>query len=118
MKRILTVKNRQKMVAGLRKYIKEVLSQEDYIKTFADCAREARRTQCYKGQMLTGEKVADWLRGLPLGTEYMTYNIVNMLLDMVNIKREDFDRGVYQEDSYDLDCFYWSSLGWIIYSKA
>lgn len=114
---VLTQKNRRKLYAGLKKYLNEVLQDEEYTNTMEKLKADAVRVQCYPASpYLTSKKCADYLRGLPISTEYVTYNIVGMLLSMVNLNIEDFNNGLYVEDDFDLDNFYWDYLGCIIYS--
>ena len=115
-KHVLTEKNRRKLYAGLKKYLLEVLQDEEYIDTMEKLKADVIRVECYPASPnLTSKKCSEYLRGLPISTEYITYNIVNMLLSMVNISRVEFDNGLYVEDIYDLDDFYWNCLGCIIY---
>lgn len=114
---VLTQKNRRKLYAELKKYLNEVLQDEEHTNTMEKLKADAVRVQCYPASpYLTSKKCADYLRGLPISTEYVTYNIVDMLLSMVNIRREDFNNGLYVEDDFDLDNFYWDCLGYIVYS--
>lgn len=116
-KHVLTQKNRRKLYTELKKYLNEVLQDEEYINTMEKLKADAIRVECYPASPnLTSKKCEDYLRGLPISTEYLTYNIVNMLLSMVNINRTDFDNGLYVEDIYNLDNFYWDCLGCIVYS--
>ena len=116
-KHVLTVKNRRKIYTGLKKYLNEVLQEEEYTNTMEKLKADAIRVECYPASpYLTSKKCSNYLKGLPINTEYVTYNIVDMLLSMVNINRVDFDNDLYIEDSYDLDAFYWDCLGSIIYN--
>ena len=116
-KHVLTQKNRRKLYSELKKYLNEVLQDETYINTMEKLKADVIRVECYPASpRLTGKKCSDYLRGLPIGTEYVTDKIVNMLLSMVNINSADFDNGLYVEEDYDLDQFYWNCLGCIIYS--
>lgn len=116
-KHVLTEKNRRKIYSELKKYLQEVLQDEEYINTMEKLKADVIRVECYAASpRLTSKKCTDYLQGLPIGTVYITHFIVNMLLSMVNISREDFDRGLYVEDAYDLDQFYWNCLGCIIYN--
>ena len=115
-KHVLTQKNRRKLYAGLKKYLLEVLQDEEYIDTMEKLKADVIRVECYPASpSLTSRKCSEYLRGLLISTEYFTDNIVNMLLSMVNISRVEFDSGLYVEDIYDLDDFYWNCLGSIIY---
>ena len=116
-KHVLTQKNRRKLYVELKKYLNEVLQDEEYINTMEKLKADVIRVECYPASpRLTIKKCSEYLRGLPISTEYVTDKIVNKLLCMVNINRTDFDKGLYVEDNYDLDCFYWVCLGSIIYS--
>lgn len=114
---ILTQKNIKKLYAGLKKYLNEVLQDEEYINTMEKLKADVIRVKCYPvSPYLTNKKCSEYLRGLPISTEYVTYNIVDMLLSMVNLSIEDFNNGLYVEDAFDLDTFYWNCLGYIVYS--
>lgn len=115
-KHVLTQKNRRKLYTELKKYLNEVLLDEEYTDTMEKLKADAVRVECYLASpVLTSKKCSEYLRGLPVSIEYITYNIVNMLLSMVNINRTDFDNDLYIEDDYDLDNFYWDCLGCIVY---
>lgn len=114
---VLTQKNRRKLYVELKKYLNEVLQDEEYINTMEKLKADVIRVQCYPASpYLTRKKCAEYLRGLPVNTEYLTQNIVDMLLSIVNINREDFNNGLYIENMHVLDDFYWHCLGCIIYS--
>ena len=118
-KQFLTMKNREKLEAFLTDYLKEVFSDEEYITDFKKAYDEAYRVEIYGNRcFLTSGYIADWLMGLPLGTEYMTYNIVCMLLKAVT-GLEDYNQlENYSENEYTLDCYYWETLGRIILKEA
>lgn len=116
-KHVLTKKNRRKLYTGLKKYLNEVLQDEEYTNTMEKLKLDAVRVECYQASpFLSVRKCSKYLRGLPINTEYLTHKIVNLLLSMVNISRVDFDNGFYIEDIYDLDEFYWDCLGYIVYN--
>ena len=74
-KQFLTEKNRKKLEAFLTDYLKEVFEEEEYITDFKKAYEEAYRVEIYGNRrFLTDKYISDWLRGLPLGTEYATYN--------------------------------------------
>lgn len=118
-KQFLTMKNREKLEAFLVKYLKEVFSDEEYITDFKKAYDEAYRVELYGNRhFLTTDLVSDWLRGLPISVEYMTYNIVCMLLKAVT-GIEDYNQlDNYSENDYTLDCYYWETLGRIILREA
>ena len=114
---VLTQKNIRKLYVGLKKYLNEILQDEEYINTMEKLKADVIRVKCYPvSPRLTNKKCSEYLRGLPISTEYVTYNIVDMLLSMVSLNIEDFNNGLYVEDAFDLDNFYWDCLGYIIYS--
>lgn len=116
-KHVLTKKNRRKLYTELKKYLNEVLRDEEYTNTMEKLKLDAIRVECYQASpFLSVRKCSKYLRGLPINTEYLTHKIVNLLLSMVNISRVDFDNGFYIENIYDLDEFYWDCLGYIVYS--
>ena len=118
-KQFLTMKNREKLEAFLTDYLKEVFSDEGYITDFKKAYEEAYRVEIYGNRhFLTSGYIADWLRGLPLGTEYITYNIVCMLLKAVTGSENYKQIENYLEEDYDLDCYYWETLGEIILRNA
>lgn len=118
-KKFLTIKNKEKLEAFLTDYLKEVFSDEEYITDFKKAYAEAYRVEVHGARhCLTPEYIADWLRGLPLGTEYVTYNIVCMLLKAVTGSEDYTQLENYSEDDYALDCYYWETLGKIIFTEA
>lgn len=115
-KKFLTLENKRKLESFLTKYLKEVSSEEENIKDFKE---EASRVELYGNRhFLTAELVSDWLRGLPISIEYRTYNIVCMLLKVVTGIEDYKQLENYLEDDYDLDCYYWETLGRIILRKS
>ena len=118
-KQFLTKKNREKLEAFLTSYLKEVFSDEEYITDFKKAYFEAYRVEIYGNrQLLTFGYIADWLRGLPLGTAYLTHNIVCMLLKAVTGSEDYSQLDNYSENDYVLDCYYWETLGRIILREA
>lgn len=116
-RKFLTVERKRKMTEFLRGYLMEVLEEEEYLDTLGKCREEARRVECYGRRILTPALVSDWLRGLPIGCDYMTYKICIMLLKSVGMNEEDMSKfgTVWTEDIVDVDTFYWNTLGRIIY---
>ena len=118
-KQFLTEKNREKLEAFLTDYLKEVFSDEEYITDFKKAYEEAYRVEIYGNRrFLTNKYISNWLRGLPLGTEYATYNIICMLLNAVTGSTDYNQLDNYSEDDYKLDCYYWETLGKIILREA
>ena len=117
MKHFLTQKNQKIVARELKNYLLDVLKEEEYLNTLKKCYKDAQRVKCYGNHTtLTVKDVDDWLRGLPLATEYVTYNICKMLFSFVGLNY-DTDADRFQEDSYDLDCYYWHILAVWIYSS-
>ena len=118
-KQFLTMKNREKLEAFLTDYLKEVFKDEEYITDFKKAYDDAYRVEIYGNRhFLTSGYIADWLRGLPLGTEYITYNIICMLLKAVTGSADYSQLENYSEDDYALDTYYWETLGRIILREA
>lgn len=121
MRTFLTKRNRGLMEKALKSYLLEVLEDSECLGTLADCRRDAERVQCYGGRPLTPHMIADWLRGLPLSTVFTTYNICVMLMGFAGVKGKDgadvtdLLGTVYREQMYDVDNYYWETLGQIIY---
>lgn len=118
-RKFLTKENKQKLESFLTKYLNEVFSDDEYITDFKKAYDEAYRIEIYGNRcFLTSGYIADWLRGLPLGTEYRTYNIVCMLLKVITGSEDYMQIENYLEEDYDLDCYYWETLGEIILRNA
>ena len=118
-KQFLTEKNKEKLEAFLIDYLKEVFEEEEYITDFKKAYEEAYRVEIYGNRrFLTDKYISDWLKGLPLGTEYATYNIICMLLKAVTGSADYDQLDNYLEDDYTLDCYYWETLGKIILREA
>ena len=121
--KILTKKNKVILYKKLTEYLKEVLDGEEYYSTFEDLYQEAKRVKVYGNiRYLTPSLITEWLRGLPVGTEYVTYDICVMILRFLNLdesyagKLGDED-SVYVESQTDIDSYYWETLGGIIYQQ-
>lgn len=118
-KKFLTLENKKKLENFLTKYLKEVLAEEETVTDFKKAYEEAYRVEIFGGRhFLTAELVSNWLKGLPIGIEYMTYNIVCMFLKIITGSDDYMQLENYLEDAYDLDCYYWETLGKIILRKA
>lgn len=117
MRKFLTQKNQKVLARALKNYLLNVLKEEEHLNTLKKCYKDAERVKCYGNHTtLTVKDVDDWLRGLPLSTAYMTYNICKMLFSFVGLDY-DVDADRFREDSYDLDCYYWHILAIWIYSS-
>ena len=121
--KILTKKNQVILYKKLTDYLKEVLEEEENYSTFEDLYQEAERVKVYGNiRYLTPSLITEWLRGLPVGTEYVTYDICVMILRFLNLdesyagKLGDED-SVYIESQTDIDSYYWEALGDIIYQQ-
>lgn len=121
--KILTKKNKAILYKKLTDYLKEVLDEEENYSTFEDLYQEAKRVEVYGNiRYLTPSLITEWLRGLPVGTEYVTYDICIMVLRFLNLdesyagKLGDED-SIYIESQTDIDSYYWTALGDIIYQQ-
>ena len=118
-RKFLTKENKQKLESFLTKYLNEVFSEEENTTDFKKAYEEASRVELYGNRhFLTAEFISDWLRGLPIGIEYMTYNIVCMLLKVITGSENYEQIENYLEEDFDLDCYYWETLGKIILRNA
>ena len=108
--KLLTPTRKNTMRKYLRKYLTEVLKEEDYINTFLKAFEESK-VALYQGQQITPKTIEKWLRGLPLSVEYVTYEIKKMLLGFLGLPENQDTK----EDDYTIDCYYWQTLGEIIY---
>ena len=123
--KILTKKNKSILYLKLTDYLKEVLQDEEYYSTFEDLYKEAERIKGYEYgnfKHITPSLITEWLQGLPLATEYITYNICVMIFEFLNLdtnyvsKLGDND-SIYIESQTDIDKYYWETLGDIIYRE-
>ena len=119
----MTKKNQVILYKKLTDYLKEVLNEEENYSTFEDLYQEAERVEVYGNiRYLTPSLIAEWLRGLPVGTEYATYDICVMILDFLNLDKSyagklGDDDSIYVESQTDIDSYYWTVLGDIIYQQ-
>ena len=121
--KILTKKNQVILYKKLTDYLKEVLDGEEYYSTFEGLYQEAKRVKVYGNiRYLTPSLITEWLRGLPIGTEYATYDICVMIMGFLNLDKSyaaklgDED-SIYVESQTDIDSYYWTVLGDIIYQQ-
>ena len=121
--KILTKKNKVILYKQLTDYLKEVLDEEDNYSTFEDLYQEAKRVKSYGNKRyITPSLITQWLRGLPIGTEYLTYGICVTILDFLNMDKSyagklGDDDSIYIESQTDIDSYYWDNLGDIIYQQ-
>lgn len=122
-RKILTVKNQALLYKKLKTYLEEVLEDEEYFNSFEDLYQEAYRVECCGYiKTLTPVLITEWLQGLPVGTEYVTYFICLMILKWLDLDKNyanklGEDSSIYMESQSDLDSFYWNTLGRIIYNE-
>ena len=121
--KILTKKNQVILYKKLTDYLKEVLDEEENYSTFEDLYQEAERVKSYGNKRyLTPSLITEWLQGLPIGTEYATYDICIMIMRFLGLdesyagKLGDED-SIYIESQTDIDSYYWETLGNIIYQQ-
>ena len=121
--KILTKKNQSILYKKLTDYLKEVLDGEENYSTFEDLYQEAKRVKaCGNVRYITPSLITEWLRGLPIGTEYATYDICLMIMGFLNLDKSyagklgDED-SIYVESQTDIDSYYWALLGKIIYNE-
>ena len=121
--KILTKKNQYILYKKLTDYLKEVLGGEENYSTFEDLYQEAKRVKSYGNiRYLTPSLITEWLRGLPISTEYVTYDICVMIMGFLNLDKSyaaklGDDDSIYVESQTDIDSYYWETLGNIIYQQ-
>ena len=121
--KILTKKNKVILYKKLTDYLKEVLDDEENYSTFEDLYQEAQRVKIYgNARHLTPALITEWLKGLPVGTAYITHDICVMVLDFLDLDKScagklGDDDSVYIENQADIDSCYWVILGKIIYNE-
>ena len=122
-RKILTKKNKAILYKKLTEYLKEVFSDEEYITDFKKAYDEAKRVESYGNKRyITPSLITEWLTGLPIGTEYITYNICVMVLGFLDLDKSHVgklgdDGSIYVESQTDIDRYYWDTLGEIIYQQ-
>ena len=121
--KILTEKNKTILYKKLTDYLIKVLDGEENYSTFEDLYQEAKRVKSYGNKRyITPSLITEWLQGLPIGTEYITYNICVMILRFLNLDESyagklGDDDSIYIESQTDIDSYYWAVLGDIIYQQ-
>lgn len=121
--KILTKKNQSILYKKLTDYLKEVLDGEENYSAFEDLYQEAKRVKVYGNiRYLTPSLITEWLRGLPAGTVYATYDICVMIMGFLNLDESyagklGDDDSIYVESQTDIDSYYWETLGNIIYQQ-
>ena len=121
--KILTKKNQVILYRKLKGYLKEVLDEEENYSAFEDLYQEAQRVKIYGNAMhLTPELITEWLKGLPVGTAYITHDICVMILDFLDLDKSCAGKlgdaaSIYAESQTDIDSYYWATLGKIIYNE-
>ena len=121
--KILTKKNKAILYKKLTDYLKEVLDEEENYAAFEDLYQEAKRVKsCGNIRYITPSLITEWLRGLPVSTEYVTYDICIMILRFLNLDESYAEKlgdedSVYVESQTDIDDYYWAVLGDIIYQQ-
>lgn len=121
--KILTKKNKVILYKKLTDYLKEVLDEEENYSTFEDLYQEAERVKaCGNVRYITPSLITEWLRGLPVSTEYVTYDICIMVLRFLSLDESyagklGDDDSIYVESQTDIDSYYWETLGNIIYQQ-
>ena len=121
--KILTKKNKVILYKKLTEYLKEVLDEEENYSTFEDLYKEAERVKVFGNiKYLTPALITEWLTGLPIGTEYVTYGICVMIMGFLDLDKSyagklGDDDSIYIESQTDIDSYYWETLGDIIYQQ-
>ena len=86
----------------IKGYLDGVLANEEYLKTYKDVADDVYRVNSHKATV-TVKDVEEYLRGLPIGVEYMTYKTCPLAREFAkNI--DSLTVGTRDEDSV----FWWA----------
>ena len=121
--KILTKKNQFILWVKMTEYLKEILDDEEYYDSFDDLFKEAERVKVYGNiKYLTPALITEWLQGLPTGAEFVTYKVCLMVLGWLHLDTEQADKlgdddSIYVESQTDIDSYYWTTLGKIIYNE-
>lgn len=121
--KILTRKNKAILYKKLTDYLKEVLDEEENYSTFEDLYQEAKRVKVYGNKRyITPSLITEWLQGLPIRTEYVTYDICVMIMGFLGLDKNYVGKlgdedSIYVESQTDIDSYYWTVLGDIIYQQ-
>lgn len=121
--KILTKKNKVILYKKLTDYLKEVLDGEENYSTFEDLYQEAKRVKSYGNiRYLMPSLITEWLQGLPIRTEYVTYDICVMIMGFLGLDKNYVGKlgdedSIYIESQTDIDSYYWETLGNIIYQQ-
>ena len=92
-RKILTVKNQSILYKKLKAYLEEILEKEEYFNSFEDLYQDAYRVKVYgRSKTLTPSLITEWLMGLPIGIEYVTYKICLMILEWLNLDKNCADK--------------------------
>lgn len=118
-RRILTRSNEVILYDRLKEYLLWVLADEEYFNTLHDLYIGAEQAKG-NNDVMSPHIISSWLRGLPIGIEYVTYNICCKFFQWLNLPEEDVgalgeDGSKYEESQTDLDNFYYKTLGKIVY---
>ena len=124
--KILTKKNKVILYKKLTDYLKEVLDEEENCSTFEDLYQEVKRVKSYGNngnkRYITPSLITEWLQGLPISTAYTTYDICVMIMGFLNMDKSyagklGDDDSIDVESQTDIDSYYWTTLGEIIYQQ-
>ena len=122
-KKILTKQNKVILYKKLTDYLKDVLDGDENYSAFEDLYQEAQRVKIYgNARHLTPALITEWLKGLPVGTAYITHDICVMILDFLGLNESHAEKlgdedSIYTESQTDIDSYYWETLGDIIYQQ-
>lgn len=110
MKTILNKGNLAILRAIARYELMSALDADETIKTLEDARAYARRVECPSGELLTFQKCADFMRGLPLNVMFETYKIARKFCWACGLDYDKLDG--YQ--LFDIDTAYWDALGMVL----
>lgn len=86
----------------VKSFMDGILSDEEYLNTYQKVADDIYRVYNYKSRINLRD-VTDWLRGLPLGTPYITVETVKYAREWTK-DIASLTSGTRSED----DCYWWA----------
>lgn len=106
----------------VRKYLEDVLKDEEYTNSFEECADEVYRVYDHK-RLVNVTDVAEWLRGLPIGVDYWTESTERLAACFLRSEKPDGyiarnARAYLDKEPGDMDGAYWRMLALCIWDAA
>lgn len=106
----------------VKKYLEDVLKEEEYTNSFEECADEVYRVYDHK-RLVNVTDVAEWLRGLPIGVDFYTERTERLAACFLRSEKPDGyisrnARAYLEKAPGDMDGAYWRMLALCIWDTA